>query len=187
MTDLQLFNLELVDQIISPELFEKTTLSSSALTIFTDFKDHKASVIEGGTLATDVLNLMLKEHVRMKIVISPENDFLGIISANELSEQNIITEVSKGAARNEILVNDLMLPRHTLSAFDYDELVNAKVEHVVHALQNYGLLHCLVVDRNHHHIRGVISASDIARKLHLPIEIDLATSFSRIFEIIHAQ
>lgn len=187
MKNLHLFDLDLIDHIISPEHFEKTTLTSSAKAIFTDFKANKALVIEGDTPAVDALSLMVKAHVQMKIVVSPNNDFLGIISTTELTERHIIAEVAKGIERHEILVSDLMISRENLHAFDYNELENARVNDIVNALENYGLRHCLVLDREHHHIRGVISSSDIARKLHLAIDIHSKTSFSEIFNVIHSK
>ena len=158
---------------------------SPATDIFTDFKKHKALIIEDEIPAVDALELMAKTHVRMKIVMSKDNDFMGIISTKELTEQNIVTAVAKGSQRHEILVSDLMLLRSALHAFDFNELEKATVNDVVSALENYGLRHCLVLDREHHHIRGVISSSDIARKLHLPIDIYAKTSFSQVFKVIH--
>jgi CBS domain containing-hemolysin-like protein len=185
MKNLQLHDLDNIDNIVSPEHFEQLSLNSSAISIFTDFKTHKALVIEDDALAIDVLKLMLKAHVRMKVVISQSKEMLGIISTNELSEQNIIAEIGKGSERDEILVRDLMVPRKQLHAFDYSELENATVYDVILALKNYGLRHCLVLDREHHHIRGVISASDIARKLHLHIDVNTRGSFSQIYDEVY--
>jgi CBS domain containing-hemolysin-like protein len=187
MKNLHLFDLDLIDSIISPEHFEKTSLGSPAIKIFTDFKQHKALVIDEDTLAIDALKLMIKAHVQMKIVMSKDNDFLGIISTQELSERRIIAEIAKGNDRKEVLVSDLMFPRSQLHAFDFSELKKSKVNDVVAALENYGLRHCLVLDRDHHHIRGVISTSDIARQLHLAVDIYARGSFSDIFKIIHGK
>ncbi|GLX77297.1 hypothetical protein tinsulaeT_06370 [Thalassotalea insulae] len=187
MKNLHLFNLEQIDQVVSPEYFEQTTLASPADKIFTDFKAHQPLVIDGDTLAQDALTMMRKSHVQMKIVVSHDNDFLGIISTNELSEQSLLAEMSKGVNREDILVTDMMLAKQALHAFDYSELQRSSVNDVVTTLKSYGLRHCLVVDRQHHHIRGVISTSDIARKLHLPIDINIKTSFSELFEVIHGK
>lgn len=185
MKSLSLFNLEQIDHIVSPDNFIQTTLNSMATEVFTDFKDHQALVIKSNTPAADALNLMIQEHVQMKIVVSANGDFLGVISTAELSERRIVSEVAKGIPRDEILVTDLMVARENLRAFEYQELCKAKVSDVIQALKDNGLRHCLVVDRHDHHIRGVISSSDIARKLRLPIAINSATSFNKIFEVVH--
>ncbi|GHE86302.1 CBS domain-containing protein [Thalassotalea profundi] len=187
MKNLHLFDLEKVDNIVSPEHFEEITLSSPATKIFTDFKHNVPLKIEGTTLAVDALNLMIKSHVKMQMVVSADDEFIGVISTKELSERHIVSEVAKGTPRNMLLVEDMMLPRESLTVFDYQELEKSKVSDVVFALEQNGLNHCLVVDRATHQIRGVISSSDIARKLHLPILLNKSNSFSRIFNVIHGK
>ena len=185
MKNLALVDLEKIDKIVTPEQWHDITLDSPAESIFTDFHELNPLTVEARTLAVDALKLMREAHVHMKIVISKDGDFLGIISTHELQEQNIIHEISKGIARSELRVSDLMLTRSALHAFDFAALQEARVADVVNALQNHRVRHCLVLDKKHHHIRGVISSSDIARKLKLPVEIDMGTSFSKIFSAIH--
>ncbi|MEM5528607.1 CBS domain-containing protein [Gammaproteobacteria bacterium AS21] len=186
MKKLALHNLELVDEIISPDQFIEMTLLSPATDFFTDFKLHKALVIDADTLATDALKLMQKTHVQMEIVVSEKSKFLGVISTRELTERHIMQKVFNGAVREEITVGDMMIHRNDLHAFSYTDIKKSNINDVINTLKNYGLRHCLVIDKENHHIRGVISASDIARKLQLPVEINTATSFSRIFEKVQA-
>jgi len=185
MKNLKLYNLESVDNIVYPENYKQITIDSPAELIFTDFKYVNPLIIEDDTLAVDALKLMVKAHVQMKIVVSVNGDFLGIVSSKELSEQNIMAEIAKGVDREDLYVKDMMLARDTLQALEHKSIKNATVKDVVNILKHNGLSHCLVLDRQHHHIRGVISSSDIARKLHLPIEINTKTSFSQLFNIIH--
>lgn len=182
MKTLHLFDIEKVDHIISPEQLIQTELTSPATEIFTDFKKAKALVIDGNTSAIMALEMMMQEHVKMKIVLSETGEIAGVISANELTERKIVSEVAKGVLREEVLVTDLMVPCEQLRAFDFDQLTQSKVSDVIQTLKGNGLRHCLVIDRQQHHVRGVISASDIARKLRLPIEINREGSFKRIFE-----
>lgn len=182
MKKLNLVNLSVVDNIISPEKFEEITLSSPAISVFTDFKYQKALVIEGETIASHALELMQKSHVRMNVVISKQEDFLGLISTNEISEQNIVAKLSKGIHREDILVKDLMIPKYQLQAFKFDDLLTTTVGDIVATLENNKLRHCLVLDSKNHHIRGVISSSDIARKLHINVNIENEFSFSSIYE-----
>lgn len=185
MKKLHLVNLAATDKIISPEQFEEINLQSPAIKIFTDFKVHKALMIDGDTMAVTALQLMLKTHVRMNIVISENSDFIGIISTNELSEQHIVAKLSKGVSREDVLVKDLMIPKSDFHAFDYNELLHASVGDVVSTLENYQLRHCLVLDRESHHIRGVISSSDIARKLHMNMDLNVKQSFGSVYDVVH--
>tara|TARA_R110001599_G_scaffold347855_1_gene574524 strand:+ start:4696 stop:5271 length:576 start_codon:yes stop_codon:yes gene_type:complete len=185
MKKLHLVNLEATDNIITPEQFEEINLASPAVEIFTDFKVHKALMIDGDTMAVTALQLMLKTHVRMNIVVAENDNFIGIISTNELSEQHIIAKLAKGIAREDILVKDLMIPKSDFHAFDYSELLRASVGDVVSTLENYQLRHCLVLDRESHHIRGVISTSDIARKLHMNMDLNVQQSFGSVYDVVH--
>ena len=128
---------------------------------------------------------MLKTHVRMNIVVAEHDSFIGIISTNELSEQNIVAKLSKGITREDVLVKDLMIPKSDFHAFDYNELLRASVGDVVSTLEDYQLRHCLVLDRESHHIRGVISSSDIARKLHINMDLNVKQSFGSVYDVVH--
>jgi DeoR family transcriptional regulator, catabolite repression regulator len=57
---------------------------------------------------------------------------------------------------------------------------------VLNTLQHNGEQHCLVIDTDSHHIRGVISASDIASRLHIPVHIEKAPTFLNIFDRMYA-
>lgn len=185
MKKLKLVNLAATDNIISPEQFEEINLDSPAVEIFTDFKIHKALMIDGETMAITALQLMLKMHVRMNIVVAENDDFIGIISTNELSEQNIVAKLSKGITREDVLVKDLMIPKSDFHAFDYNQLLRASVGDVVATLEDYQLRHCLVLDQESHHIRGVISSSDIARKLHINMDLNVKQSFGSVYDVVH--
>jgi len=186
MKKLALYNLESVDDVISPDQFIELSLSSLATYFFTDFKKHKALVLEENTLAKDALMLMQKSHVRMKIIVSNTLHFKGVISTSELTERHMVQKVSSGLTREELTVADMMIARDNLQAFLYQDIVKASIEDVIMMLKSNGLQHCLVVDKENHHIRGVISASDIARKLKLPIEIHSPITFSTIFKALNS-
>lgn len=82
------------------------------------------------------------------------------------------------------MVTDFMHARNTLKALDYKSVENAVIGDIVETLKENGLQHCLVLDRDKHQIRGIISASDIIRKLHLPVDIMNNSSFVDIFNAI---
>ena len=46
--------------------------------------------------------------------------------------------------------------------------------------------HCLVMDRDTHEVRGVISVSDIARELRLPLDIQGRPTFAELITILAA-
>ena len=142
-------------------------------------------VIEADTSAVEAQKFMLQSHVRLNIVVDENNHFLGLLSLDDLTSQEIIKHVSKGDSRDELLVTDFMKPKKELQAFNYSAIEKASIMDVVQALKLKGQQHCLVVDFEENKIRGIISASDISRKLKLPLDIRNNSSFVSIFNVLH--
>lgn len=185
MKKIHLMSLDNVEHLIQPEDFNEINIDSPALNIFTDFKQHLPLVIDADTPATQADYLMKKAHVRLKLVVDENNELIGTISLQELNGQHIQILQNQGIDREAINVRDLMIPRSKQKAVDYQQLVNATIGDVLDTLQKNGTLHCLVVDKVQHQIRGIISASDIARRLHIPVEIATPTTFVDIFKAVH--
>lgn len=59
----------------------------------------------------------------------------------------------------------------------YQQLRNASIRDVLGTMRRSGLHHCLVVDVDNHHVRGVISSEDVAARLQLEYSIDRAENF----------
>ena len=57
---------------------------------------------------------------------------------------------------------------------------------MIETLKDYGQHHCLVMDRESHEVRGVISVSDIARELRLPLDIQGRPTFAELITILAA-
>lgn len=179
--------LEHTAHLVHPEEFNEITLDSPALAIFTDFKKHMPLEIEADTTALQAQYLMRKSHVHLKLVVDDSDELIGIISLSDLDEQKLVMLQNKGIDRELILVRDLMLPRTEIKVLDFKQLLNASIADVVEALKLKGAQHCLVVESEYNQIRGLISASDIARRLHIPLQIELPTTFVDIFVAVNAQ
>lgn len=185
MKKIHLMSLDNVEHLVQPEDFNEITSDSPALTIFTDFKQHLPLVIDADTPAIQADYMMKKAHVRLKLVVDENNELIGTISLQELNGQHIQILQNQGMDRKEINVRDLMIPRSQQKVVNYQQLVDATIGDVLDALQTNGTLHCLVVDTDQHQIRGIISASDIARRLHVPVEISAPATFVDIFRAVN--
>ena len=185
MKKLQMFSLDNVDHLVQPDEVEVVTTDSSALLIFTDFNKTQPLMIDAHTKATEAEHEMRKAHVKLKFVVDDSLEMIGVVSYHDLSSEAAIKMVASGASRDELLVTDLMRHRASLRSIDIIDLQGASVGDVIHTLQENGEQHCLVIDRKKHHIRGLISASDIARRLHLPVIIERTPTFASIFENLH--
>lgn len=187
MHTIKLFHVNNVAHMVQPEEFDELDVHSPATEFFTDFKKHRPVIIEGSTPAIDVEMLMRKAHVRMKLVVDSDNEFIGTISTEDLSEQNFMIRIANGDRLPDITVSDMMCPKQAILALDLEQLERSSIRDIIEALQRSGQQHCLIVDRSLDHIRGLISASDVARRLHMPIKIERVPTFVDIFRSIRRQ
>ena len=148
---------------------------------FTDFNATEPLVIESSVYAVEARKMMIKTHVRLQFVIDERNHFIGVISADDLAERKILQKVVTGIKRDEVAITDLMTPRKVLLALDIEEVKKSTIEDIIDVLKNSHQQHCLVLDQQLHRIRGIFSASDISRKLQLPINIQENSDFYRVF------
>ena len=93
-------------------------------------------------------------------------------------------KVAEGYDRPTLMVSDLMRQRQLIKVFDYSELAYASVRDVIKTMTKFGQLDCLVVDRSKHHIRGIISTTEITRKLNIPIYIQELPNFGEMVKAL---
>ncbi len=181
MKNLDVLSLHPEDHLVHPEEFDEAKLESPALSIFTDFKVHQPVEIEGDTPAVQAEFLMRKAHVHLQLVVDKSDELIGLVSHDDLSDGNLISQHAKGHSREDLLVKHLMTPREHIKALSYRQLQNCTIGDVVHTLQKQRQQHCLVLDQELHHIRGIVSAGDIARRLHIALHIENVPTFVDIF------
>lgn len=182
MKTLALYSVENIDHLVQPADFSGTTLQSPALTVVTDFKHHEPNMIDASTGARDALQMMQNEHSKLKLVVGQDGELVGLLPLEQLSEQAMMRHIAFGSSRDEIRVADVMRPRERIKALAYQQLKQCSISDVVNTLQSSGEQHCVVIDRENHQIRGVISAQDIARRLKIPLQIQQAPTFLHIFD-----
>lgn len=181
---LTLVDAKSVQRLAWPESGGEIDLDSPALRVFTDFLTTKPLILESAVSAVDAEKLMLTAHVRMKIVVDEDANFLGIVSLEDLNSHEFIVKIAQGDKREELSIVDFMKPKSRLKGFQYAELSNASIRDVVMALKDSDQQHCIVIDSEQRRIRGIISASDVVRKLRLPINILNDSIFSSIYRAI---
>jgi DeoR family transcriptional regulator, catabolite repression regulator len=186
MRSLTLWDVEQVDELAWPENYQEINLNSPAMLALTDFKKHKPFVIEEDVSAHKTEQLMRNAHVRLKIVVDKTSNFLGIVGLTDIHHQEIMKKVASGHKHGELLVTDFMHPKADLKAIDFADLKNANVGDLLETLKTNGERHCLVIDRDQHHIRGVVSSSDLVRMLKLNIDLSLPPSFVEVFKVVHS-
>lgn len=173
-------------ELVHPELAPRFSIDSPATQFFTDFFNVEPLVISSSVTAIKTRNTMIRTHVRLMLVIDDLKHFLGVVSAADVDEQAILAKATVNHTKpDELLVTDLMKRKQDLLALNVDEVKTASIGEVVDFLRDNHQQHCLVIDPQMGQIRGVFSASDISRKLHLPININEQSSFSKVYSAIN--
>lgn len=184
MKVLPLYTTEPIDTLAWPAANNVIDINSSASSIFTDFKKVRPLIIDSTTAAIDAEKMMLTGHVRLEIVVGAGLEFLGIVTLSQLQGPEWLKKVAAGHKREDLMITDFMLPKCSLNAFDFADIAKSSIGDVIETLKAAGQQHCLVIDRTMHEIRGIISASDIARKLKLSIDIGSGSTFVNIFKAV---
>jgi len=165
---------------------ETLNLDSPASTIVTRFDHTRPMALELDVGIDDALLMMKKAHVRSMIVMDGKEQFKGIISVSDLESRKVLTIAQQlGQRRDELTIADVMMPRNKLSGLSIRQIEHSRIGDVLKTLQDVGSQHMLVVNPERHEICGIISASDIARKLQIPVAItERATSFREVVDVM---
>lgn len=187
MKNLAVFELAANDHLVQPEEFADVHASTSALAILTDFRSHKPHMVDGHLEASEAIEMMLAEDVGIKLVVDDRKEFIGVISRDDLSGHNmLLKQMELRIQRDELSVRDLMHSRDSIRAIDFSAFSKATVGDVVSTLKKHGQEYLLIVDKEAHHIRGIVSSRDISRRLHVPVEIEKELTFVDIFTAVTA-
>jgi CBS domain-containing protein len=166
-------------------VLERVNIDSPAVDVMTDLTRVTAVIILPGDSVDEAHRRMIQRGVRLLLVVDADRRVHGIVTANDvLGEKPVRAAVQRGAPRSEIQVRDIMTPRAALEVLDMREVAAATVGHIVATLKAAGRQHTLVVDqdgRGHQRVRGVFSATQIARQLGIAITTEaVARTFADI-------
>lgn len=185
MKNLTLHNVGHVNHLVWPQAPRDTTVDSPALAVITDFGQYIPLVVNHDMRAVDTEAMMRRQHVRLKFVVDGQEEFLGVVGLEDLNDEEIVKKVANGFERSELSVLDFMCPRHLLYGLDYTELESTHVYALLYTLRDLERQHCLVFDTQSQKIRGIVSASDVARKIKLPLDLSVPVSFQRVWRVLN--
>lgn len=160
-------------------------LDSPALEVMTDLKRIQAVTIGPDATLAAVKRAMMRNTVRSLLVADEKRCILGIITSTDtMGEKPMQIVLERGIRHEEVLVRDIMTPRDRLEVLDMEAVCAAEVGHVVATLKWTGRQHALVAEEDasgRQMIRGIFSASQIARQLGMAIHaIQIASTFAEI-------
>jgi CBS domain-containing protein len=164
----------------------RVRIDSPALAVMTDLRHIPAATIDLEAPLDAANRFMIRRGVRLLLVTDVDRQVLGLITTNDMSgEKPVQFALQRGIKHQEICVRDIMTPRERLEVLLYADLVQAEVGHVVATLKHAGRQHALVVDLSSgsevQTLRGIFSASQIARQLGMAIQTpEVAQTFAEI-------
>jgi CBS-domain-containing membrane protein len=161
------------------------TLDSPAVDVMTDLSIVAAVTIEASASLVTANDYMIARGVRSLFVTTPNGRVLGLITAADmLGERPVRESHERGVGRNDLQVADVMTAIHAVAAMKLEDVRAAKVGHIVASLTQAGRQHGLVAEirgASEVLIRGMFSASQIARQLGVPLHIpELARTFAEV-------
>ncbi len=161
------------------------TLDSPAVDVMTDLERVAAVTIEASASLVTANEYMIARGVRSLFVTAPNGRVFGLITAADmLGERPVRESHARGVGRNDLQVTDVMTPIHAVAAMKLEDVRAAKVGHIVASLTQAGRQHGLVAEirgPSEVSIRGIFSASQIARQLGVPLHIpELARTFAEV-------
>jgi len=168
------------------DLLSRLNLESPAQECMTDLKHVCAATIEPEASLDAANQTMIERGVRLLLVVDRSRLVLGLISANDiLGEKPLLFIQERGIKRQDVLVRDVMTPQHQLEVLKLEDVLHARVGHVVATLKKSGQQHAVVVDENaedqRQKVRGIFSATQVARQLGVTIQTtEMARTFAEI-------
>lgn len=175
----------------APTLPVRVALDSPAADTMTDFKRLAAITIDPRAAIDDANRKMIDNGIRLLLVVENSDIVSGIITASDiLGEKPVQIVQERGITHDQITVRDIMTPHELLEVIQMRDVLNARVGHLVATLKRARRQHALVVEPNDgdscQTVRGLFSASQIARQLGVPVHVgDVARTFFEIEALLN--
>ena len=169
----------------------QVTLDSPAIEVMTDLSEVAAAAIEASASLETANSYMMARGVRSLFVASRDGVVSGLITATDiLGERPLRVGQARGVRWSELLVADIMTPLDAVEGVKLEDVRAAKVGHVVASMQQAGRHHMVVIESlptGDARIRGIFSATQIARQLGIPLQIsEVARTFAEVEQTLGA-
>ncbi len=168
----------------------RVRLAEPATTVMTDLRQVTAVTINDNLSIEAAEKRMRQRGVRMLLVTDEDEAVIGLITSTDLQGERPVQHIQQyGGTRSEVLVSHIMTPRERMDVLCMPDVERAKVGDVIATLRHAGRQHALVVEEVNpdggHELRGIFSASQIARQLDLEIDTTkVAETFAEIESLL---
>lgn len=179
---LALTRLEPGARVAEPITPGRVTFDDPAFSVMTDLRERSAATTRPEESIDTAHAIMIRRAVRLLFVLDDDTKVVGVITATDLlGEKPVRFMQARGVSHAEILVADIMTPAAMLEALSILDVAQMRVGHIVATLKAVGRKHLMVSEENGRRIRGLFSASQVARQLGIEVQtFEVASSFAEI-------
>jgi CBS domain-containing protein len=169
-------------RVAEPMAPGRVTLDDPAFSVMTDLREVSAATTRPEETIDAAHAQMIRRAVRLLFVLDPGGSVTGVITATDLlGEKPVRFMQDRGVSHAEILVEDIMTPASMLEALPLVDIAQMRVGHIVATLKKVGRKHLMVAEDNGRRVRGLFSASQIARQLGVELQtFEVAKSFAEV-------
>ena len=179
---LTLSKLRTGSRVAGPMPPGRVTLDDPAFSVMTDLREVSAATTRPEDTVDASHAIMIRRGVRLLFVLGDDGEVVGVITATDiLGEKPMRFMQQRGVSHAEILVGDIMTPAHMLEALSVQDAAQMLVGHIVATLKAVGRKHLMVSEDDGRRIRGLFSASQLARQLGIEVQtFEIARSFAEV-------
>tara|TARA_B100000700_G_scaffold206561_1_gene227052 strand:+ start:236 stop:829 length:594 start_codon:yes stop_codon:yes gene_type:complete len=158
-------------------------LTSPALKVLNSFTKKDPLRAHYGTTIVDALKQTNSCCSDFILVVDSEDKLLGITSSADLQSSKIMILAQRlNLHRDEITLHDVMTPLSSLAGVSLQSISYASIGDALQTMEHQGMMFLLVTSAKQK-ICGLISAREIAKKLHIPVNINpIANGFSEVLQ-----
>lgn len=169
-------------RVAQPSAPGRVSLDDPAFSVMTDLREVSAATTRPDETIDAAQAVMIRRGVRLLFVLARDGSVAGVITTTDLlGEKPVRFMQSRGVAHADILVEDIMTPASMLEALSLLDVAQMRVGHIVATLKEAGRRHLLVSEDNGRRVRGIFSASQVARQLGMEVQtFEVASSFAEI-------
>lgn len=151
------------------EIAETVSMSAPASKVVTDLSKVAAMTINPCASMDNASERMIAANVRLLFVTDQFYNVMGLITSRDITGERAVQYMQEhGGRREDIMVRDIMTPRHRIEVLSMENIKQARVGDIVETLIRMGRQHALVmtpgegggIDR----ISGIISTTQVSQQ-----------------------
>jgi len=169
-------------RVAHPNAPGRVALDDPAFSVMTDLREVSAATTTPEEPIDSAHAVMIRRGVRLLFALDAQGGVVGIITATDLLGAKPMRFMGeRGVTHAEVQVRDIMTPAARLDALSLLDVAQMRVGHIVATLKAVRRQHLTVAEDGGQRIRGLFSASQVARQLGMEVQtFEVAQTFAEV-------